>query len=100
MNLLTMPSASGSSWPRGTPPNLNNFPVHLILFRVTFFLFSELKGIIKKIHFESTKAIKTAVTTELWDILEESFQQCIETIQKRMWRCIRLKGDYFEGEIM
>ena len=65
-----------------------------------FFLFPKLKGIIKGIHFEGVEAIKRAVTTELRGIPEESFQQCIEAWQRRMDKCIRLEGDYFEGETM
>ena len=44
--------------------------------------------------------IKRAVTTELRGIPEESFQQCAEAWQRRMEKCIRLEGDYFEGETM
>ena len=45
------------------------------------------------------EAIKRAVTR---GIPEESFQQCIEleVWPRRMEKCIRLKGDYFEGETM
>ena len=38
--------------------------------------------------------------TELSDIPEDSFQQCIEAWQRKMENCIRLEGDYFEGETM
>ena len=65
-----------------------------------FFLFPKLKGSIKGIRFEGVEAIKRAVTTELRGIPEESFQQCIEAWQRRMEKCIRLEGDYFEGEPM
>ena len=39
-----------------------------------------------------------AVTTELRVISEESFQECMEGWQRRMGKCIRLQGDYFEGD--
>ena len=65
-----------------------------------FFLFPKLKGVIKGTRFEDVEAIKRAVTTELRGIPEESFQQCIEAWQRRMEKCIRLEGDYFEGETM
>lgn len=63
-----------------------------------FFLFPKLKGVIKGVHFPDVEAIKKAVTTELKRIPEESFQECIEAWQNRMTKCVRLKGDYFEGE--
>ena len=65
-----------------------------------FFLFPKLKGIIKGTHFEGVEAIKRAVTTELRGIPEESFQQRMEAWQRRMEKCIRLEGGYFEGETM
>ena len=65
-----------------------------------FFLFPRLKGIIKGTRFEGVEAINRAVTTELRGIPEESFQQCKEVWQRRMETCIRLEGDYFEGETM
>ena len=63
-----------------------------------FFLFTRLKGINKGTRFESVEAIKRAVTTDLKGIPEESFQQCIGAWQRRMEKCIRLEGGYFEGE--
>ena len=57
-------------------------------------------GIIKEARFEGVEAVKRAVTTDLRGILEESFQQCIEAWQRRLDKCIRLKGDCFEGETM
>jgi len=32
-------------------------------------------------------------------ISEESFQESINTWEKRMDKCIRFEGDYFEGEM-
>ena len=51
-------------------------------------------------RFEVVEAIKRAVTTELRGIPEESFQQCTEAWQRRMEKCIRLEGGYFEEETM
>lgn len=45
---------------------------------------------------EDVEAIKWAVTTELRDIQEESFQQCIAAWQRRTEKCIRLVGGYFD----
>ena len=96
MHLLT----TGSSWPRRTSLYWNNIPILPDLAPCDFFLFPKLKGSIKGIRFEGVEAIKRAVTTELRGIPEESFQQCIEAWQRRMEKCIRLEGDYFEGEPM
>ncbi|XP_027233874.2 uncharacterized protein [Penaeus vannamei] len=63
-----------------------------------FFLFPKLKGVIKGTRFEDVDDIKKAVTTELRRIPEESFQECMQAWQRRMRKCIRLQGDYFEGE--
>uniref|UniRef100_A0A3B5A2P4 Tc1-like transposase DDE domain-containing protein n=1 Tax=Stegastes partitus TaxID=144197 RepID=A0A3B5A2P4_9TELE len=46
-----------------------------------FFLFPKFKGVIKGTRFEDVNNIKMAVTTEL-----------------RLGKCLRLQGDYFEGE--
>ena len=48
---------------------------------------------------EAQRDIKTVVTTDLRDIPDKSFQQCIEAWQRRLDKCIRLKGDYFEWKM-
>ena len=75
-------------------------PYSLDLAPCDFFLFPKLKGIIKGTHFEGVEAIKRAVTTELRGIPEESFQQRVEAWQRRMEKCVRGKGGYFEGGTM
>jgi len=61
-------------------------------------LFPKLKKDIKETHFGDAKAIKRAVTMKLKAIPEESFQGSINAWKKRMKKCIRFEGDYFEGE--
>jgi len=63
-----------------------------------FFLFLKLKGVIKGTRFRDVDAIKRAVTMELRRIPGESFQGCMDAWQKRMGKCSRLEGDYFEGD--
>ena len=75
-------------------------PYSLDLAPCDFFLFPKLKGIIKGTHFEGVEAIKRAVTMELRGIPEESFQQRMEAWQRRMEKCVRRKGGYFEGGTM
>ena len=65
-----------------------------------FFLFPKLKEVIKGTRFQDSEAIKTAVTRELRAIPEESFQECVEVWQKRLEKCIRAQGDYFEGDML
>jgi len=63
-----------------------------------FFLFPKLKGVIKGTRFADVDAIKRAVTVELRRIPRESFQGCMDAWQKRMGKCSRAEGDYFEGD--
>ena len=65
-----------------------------------FFLFPKLKKVIKGTHFLDSEAIKTTVTRELRAIPEESFQECMEAWQRRLKKCIRAQGDYFEGDLL
>ena len=63
-----------------------------------FFLFPKLKGVIKGTRFPHVEVIKRAVTTELGRIPEEAFRGCIEAWKNRMGKCVRLEGNYFEGD--
>ena len=65
---------------------------------VIFFLFPKLKGVIKGTRFPGVEAIKRAMTMELRRIPEEAFRECIEAWKKRMDKCVRMEGNYFEGD--
>ena len=65
-----------------------------------FFVFPKLKKVIKGSRFQDSEAIKTAVTRELRAIQEESFQECVEAWQRRLEKCIRAQGEYFEGDML
>ena len=65
-----------------------------------FFLFPKLKIVIKGTRFQDSEAIKTAVIRELRTIPEEFFQECVEAWQRRLEKCIRAQGDYFEGDML
>ena len=52
---------------------------------------------IKGTRLPEVEAIKRAVMTELQRIPEEAFWGCIEAWKKRMDKCVRLEGNYFEG---
>ena len=65
-----------------------------------FFLFPKLKEVIKGTRFQDLEAMKTAVMGELRAIPEEFFQECMEAWQRRLEKCIRAQGDYFEGDML
>ena len=65
-----------------------------------FLLFLKLKEVIKETRLQDSEAIKTAVTRELRAIAKESFQECVEAWQRRLEKCIRAQGDYFEGDML
>ena len=65
-----------------------------------FFLFPKLKEVIKETRFQDLEAIKTAIARELQAIPEESFLECVEAWQRRLEKCIRAQGDYFEGNLL
>ena len=62
-----------------------------------FFLFPKLKGILKGKRFQGVEDIKTSITRHLKTITKEEFSQCFKVWSKRMEKCIRAKGEYFEG---
>ena len=79
-------------------PTLEQPPYSPDLAPCDFFLFPKLKGMIKGTRFPDVEAIKRAVTMELRRIPEEAFRGCIEVWKKRMDKCVRLEGNYFEGD--
>ena len=71
-------------------------PYSLIWSPVTF-LIPKLKGTIKGTRFNIVEGIEKAVTKEFQDILEKSFQKCIEAWQRRMAKCIRARENTLKG---
>ena len=62
-----------------------------------FFLFSKIKSVLKRTHFSDIDSIKMAATTELKKIPENAFQRGIESSKRRMYKCFKVEGNYFEG---
>ena len=62
-----------------------------------FWLFPQLKIVIKGTHFSSSEEIKASMTKELKIIKEEELAKCFRGWQDRMQKCINSEGDYFEG---
>ena len=79
-------------------PTLEQPPYSPDLAPCAFFLFPNLKGVIKGTRFPDVEAIKRAMTMELRRNPEEAFRRCIEAWKKRMDKCVRLEGNYFEGD--
>ena len=63
-----------------------------------FFLFSKLKEILKGTCFQRVEDIKTSMTRHLKTITKEEFSQCFKTWSKRIDKCIKANGEYFEGD--
>ena len=62
-----------------------------------FFLFPKLKGILKWTRFQKVEDIKTSMMRHLKTITKEEFSQCFKVWLKRMEKCIKANGEYFEG---
>ena len=63
-----------------------------------FFLCLKLKGIFKGTRFQRVKNIEISVTRRFKTITKEEFSQCFKAWSKRMEKCIKAKGKYFEGD--
>ena len=63
-----------------------------------FFLFPKLKKILKATRFQGVEDIKTSVTRYLKTITKEEFSQCFKAWSKRIEKCIKANGEYFEGD--
>jgi hypothetical protein len=62
-----------------------------------FFLFTKIKEILKRRHFDYTKNIKSNMTAALKAIPQHQFQNCLEGRSRRLYRCTASQGEYFEG---
>jgi hypothetical protein len=65
---------------------------------VRFFLFPQLKKLLKGRRHENIEAIHAAATMELTGIPKEAFTSCFQDLQKRWQQCIDSGGNYFEGD--
>ena len=72
-------------------------PYSLDLVPCDFFLFPKIKSVLKRTRFSDIDSIKMAATTELKKIPENVFQECIESWKRRMHKCFKVEGNYFEG---
>ena len=63
-----------------------------------FFLFPKLKLRMKGRRFDTIEEIQEESQRVLDTIPKRDFQGCFQAWQKRWDRCIRAKGEYFEGD--
>jgi len=63
-----------------------------------FWLFSKLKLPLKGRRFQTTNEIKENATRQLMAIPKKHFSDCFEKWKECWDKCVRSKGDYFEGD--
>ena len=62
-----------------------------------FWLFPQLKTVLKGKRFEDVDAIKKNVTSTLNTFPKDSFKKCFQQWQDRWKQCISSQGEYFEN---
>jgi hypothetical protein len=63
-----------------------------------FFLFPNIKEILKGRHFDDSDDIRSNVMAALKAIPQNQFQNCFERWTRCWHRCIASQGEYFEGD--
>jgi len=63
-----------------------------------FFLFPQLKSSLKGRRFQTIKEIEENWTRDLCAIPQNKFQDAFQNWKKRLERCIKSGGEYFEGD--
>jgi len=63
-----------------------------------FFLFLRTKGQMKGKHFADVSEVEKKTLEVLNNISTEEFQKCFQQWEKCWYKCIKLKGDCFEGD--
>jgi len=62
-----------------------------------FYLFPNIKSVLKGTHFVSVEHVKAKTTEILNSLTEHDLQNCFEHWQHRMQLCANSEGNYFEG---
>ena len=63
-----------------------------------FFLFPHMKCQMKGKRFAYVSEVKKKTLKVLNNISTEEFQKCFQQWEKRCYKCIKSKGEYFEGD--
>jgi len=73
-------------------------PYSLDLAPCDFWLFPKVKMTMKGKRFESIQDVEAVTTVQLKTLMKEDFQNCFRKWQERWDKCVRSKGEYFEGD--
>ena len=71
-------------------------PTHPIL-TSDFFLFAQMKELLKGKHFANVEKVKQKMAEALKSFKIDEFKNCFEQWEKYVHRCITSNGEYFEG---
>jgi transposase len=63
-----------------------------------FYLFPNIKSVLKGTQFLSVEDVKVKTTEILNSLTENDMQNCFERWQHRMKLCVNSEGNYFEGD--
>jgi hypothetical protein len=63
-----------------------------------FFLFPQIKNMLKGEHFDDTDKIKSNTAIALNGILENDFQACFQSWKTCREGCVHAERDYFKGD--
>jgi len=63
-----------------------------------FFLFPNIKEILKERHFDDSDDIRSSTTAALKAIPQNQFQNCFEGWARHWHRCVASQGEYTEGD--
>jgi hypothetical protein len=81
---------------RGGIPELNQPLYSPDLSPPDFFLFPQIKYMLKGRRFEDTEDIKRNVTKELLALHADEFKKCSQQFYEQAQKCVTFQGDYFE----
>ena len=63
-----------------------------------FYLFLQIKSVLKGTHFLSVENVKAKTAEILNNLTEHDLRNCFEHCQHRMQLCVNSEGNYFEGD--
>jgi hypothetical protein len=63
-----------------------------------FYLFPNIKSVLKGTHFVLVESVKAKTAEILNSLIEHDQQNCFEHWQQRMQLCVNSEGTYFEGD--
>jgi len=63
-----------------------------------FYLFPNVKTVLKGTHFVSAENVKAKMVEILNSLTEHDLRNCFEHWQHRMQMCVNSEGNYFEGD--